>query len=155
MEVTQANSFANTNLWGNYALCASTTGPVCMEYMTPELNGVSVTDIVVIQRHILGISSFDNVTPERLAAAKYVASDVNHDGSIDSDDIDAIRSALLGIVSLPGNNMTFVPGVDLVLPVVQDTWGLSFLQNSCRNNASYHMTRYAIKMGDASFNAVY
>ena len=150
VDVTQGTWFASTNAWGNYALCASTTGPVCMDYTTPQTNGVSVFDLVIIQRHILGITPFDLSTDNGLR--QMVASDVNHDGVIDGDDITAIQSAILMVSPLPGNNVTFVPIVDLVAGVVGDPWGLAFLQNNCRNNASYHMTRRAIKMGDASGN---
>lgn len=153
VKVTQANWTAYTNTLGNYALCSSTTGPVCMNYNTSQLNGVSTLDLVHIQRHILNIAPFDNIIPESDAARRYVAADVDHNGVIDGNDITAIQQLILGItITLPGNNVTFVPEVDLVLPMVTDPWGLSFLQNNCRNNAPYHMDRYAVKMGDVSGN---
>lgn len=153
VKVTQANWTAYTNVLGNYALCKSTTGPVCMSYNTSQLNGVSTLDLVHIQRHILNIVPFDNILPESDAARRYVAADVDHNGVIDANDITAIQQLILGITtSLPGNNVTFVPEGDLVLAFVTDPWGLSFLQNNCRNNASYHMKRYAVKMGDVSGN---
>lgn len=150
VNVRQANWSANTNSWGNYALCASTTGPVCMRYNTPELNGVSALDLVYISRHIQGIQPFNLNTDNGLR--QMVASDVDHNGIINQADINAIRATILQISSLPGNNVTFVPNGDLTASVVGDSYGLAFLQNNCRNNASYHMTRRAIKMGDASGN---
>ncbi len=149
VKVTQANWFASTNAWGNYALCASTTGPVCMAYTTSETNGVSGLDIIHIRRHILNIAPFDNMSD---GVRRYVAADVNHDGLIDDNDVTAIQQTILAVSPLPGNNMTFVPNVDMDFAVVTDPYGLSFLQNNCRNNASYHMTRRAIKMGDVSGN---
>lgn len=153
--VTNGNATSPTNSNGYYIVNTANTGTnqVCMNYNTAALNGVSTLDLVIIQRHILGISPFENVVDATDAARRYVASDVNHDGSIDSDDIDAIRETILGITTaLPGNNMTFVPEGDMDLALVTDPWGLSFLQNNCRNNASYHMNRYAVKMGDVSGN---
>lgn len=150
VQVTQANWSANTNLGGNYGLCSSASGAVCMNYNTSQTNGVSGLDIIIIRRHILGIAPFNLTTDNGLR--QMVASDVDHNGVINDNDITAIQNAILQVSSLPGNNVTFVPIIDLVQGVVGDPWGLAFLQNNCRNNASYHMNRRAIKMGDASGN---
>ncbi|MBL4648276.1 MAG: hypothetical protein JKY03_00995, partial [Aureispira sp.] len=110
VNVTNGSATSSTTSSGYYIVNTATSGSnaVCMDYTTAELNGVSTLDLVLIQRHILGIAPFDNITPESDAARRYVASDLNHDGTIDSDDIDAIRATILGSAPLPGNNMTFV-----------------------------------------------
>ena len=52
------------------------------------LNGISVLDIVLIQKHILGLKPFD--TPHN-----YIAADVNDNGKVNGVDIVQIRKALL------------------------------------------------------------
>ncbi len=51
---------------------------------------VSTLDILLIQRHILGQQSFDNIY-------KYIAADVNSSGTITSADLIGIRRVILGI----------------------------------------------------------
>lgn len=54
------------------------------------LNGVSTIDIVMIQRHILGLETF--VDPYQL-----IASDANNDGNISASDLTEIRRVILGV----------------------------------------------------------
>ncbi|MCB9308755.1 MAG: hypothetical protein H6567_01690 [Lewinellaceae bacterium] len=54
------------------------------------LNGVSTLDLVMIQRHILGIESFDQWN-------QYIAADVNKDNKVSVSDISELRKMLLGI----------------------------------------------------------
>ncbi len=60
------------------------------EYHSSYIDGVSTLDIVLIQKHILGISKF--TTPE-----KFIAADINFSKSITAADILIIRKAILGI----------------------------------------------------------
>jgi len=70
--------------------------------ITPEknidhLNGVSTLDLVMIQRHILGISKLNS-------AYKYVAADINNDKNITASDLVELRKLILGIYAeLPKN----------------------------------------------------
>ncbi len=52
------------------------------------LNGISVLDIVLIQKHILGLKPFES-------AYQYIAADVNDNGKVNGIDIVQIRKALL------------------------------------------------------------
>ena len=70
--------------------------------ITPEkdmnpLNGVSTFDLVLISKHILGITQFD--TPY-----KYIAADVNKSGSITAFDMVQLRQLILNITSEFPNN---------------------------------------------------
>ncbi|MDX1685144.1 MAG: T9SS type A sorting domain-containing protein [Saprospiraceae bacterium] len=56
------------------------------------LNGVSTSDIVYIQRHLLGLQEFDH----RLL---YVAADVNNTQSVSAGDISTLRKLILGLIS--------------------------------------------------------
>jgi hypothetical protein len=62
------------------------------------LNGVSTLDLVMIQRHILGIQAL--ATPYKLIAA-----DVNNDGKVSASDLTELRKLILGIYNeLPNNS---------------------------------------------------
>jgi hypothetical protein len=62
------------------------------------LNGVSTLDLVMIQRHILGIEKLN--TP-----AKLIAADVNNDKKISASDLTELRKLILGVINeFPSNN---------------------------------------------------
>ena len=64
------------------------------------LNGVSVLDLVLIQRHILGIKKI--TSPYKLIAA-----DVNNDKKISTADLILLRKAILGNVNAFSNNTSW------------------------------------------------
>ena len=53
-------------------------------------NGVSTLDLILIQRHILGISTFEN-------PYQYIAADINNSQSLTSTDLLVLRKVILGI----------------------------------------------------------
>jgi len=61
------------------------------------LNGVSTFDLVLISKHILGITTFDS-------PYKYVAADVNKSGSITAFDMVQLRQLILNINTEFSNN---------------------------------------------------
>jgi len=69
------------------------------------LNGVTTLDLVMIQRHILGLQTLDS--PYKLLAA-----DINNSRSISASDLIALRKVILGISDKFDNNTSwrFVPG---------------------------------------------
>ncbi|WP_235296150.1 HYR domain-containing protein [Portibacter marinus] len=79
-------------------------------------NGVSTTDLVLIQRHILGIETFES--PYKLLAA-----DVNRSANVSASDIITIRKLLLGITNeFPGGkSWSFVPDNHIFLDP-SDPW---------------------------------
>ena len=61
------------------------------------MNGVSTLDLVMIQRHILGLAPLESVY-------KRIAADINNDEKISSSDLLALRKMILGInTSFPNN----------------------------------------------------
>lgn len=56
------------------------------------LDGVSTLDLVMIQRHILGLESFDD-------AYNVVASDINNDEKVSASDLLVLRKLILGIIT--------------------------------------------------------
>lgn len=84
--------------------------PMYMDYTVfPEkdddlLNGVSTADLIQIQRHILGISTFSD--PMDL-----LAGDINRSGHISAKDLTELRKAILGLNQRFPNNKSwrFIP----------------------------------------------
>jgi len=73
------------------------------------LNGISTLDLVLIQRHILGIESLDS-------PYKMIAADINADNKINGQDLIELRKLILGIYSeLPQNQSWVVVDADQTL----------------------------------------
>ncbi|MFZ1751105.1 MAG: dockerin type I domain-containing protein, partial [Saprospiraceae bacterium] len=85
-------SFAQMSTGGNYEVIPSKSGD--------DLNGVSTLDIVMIQRHVLGLEKFIN--PYQLIAA-----DVNNNGSITAADLTEMRKLVLGLIPGFTNNTSW------------------------------------------------
>jgi hypothetical protein len=64
------------------------------------LNGVSTLDLILMQRHILGLEDFD-------VARKYVAGDINLDTKVTASDIVALRKLILGITNKFGHEKSW------------------------------------------------
>ena len=67
-----------------------------------DLNGVSVTDIIKIRRHLAALETFDS-------PFKYLATDVNASGSVSVTDIIKIRRYLAGLEDLASGDWSLVP----------------------------------------------
>lgn len=61
------------------------------------LNGVTTLDLVMIQRHILGIESLNS-------PYKYIAADINNSSNISASDLSELRKVILGIKDGFNNN---------------------------------------------------
>lgn len=62
------------------------------------MNGVSTLDLVMMQRHILGLAPFHN-------GYKMVAADVNNDSKVSASDMVVLRKLILGLITeLPNND---------------------------------------------------
>ena len=141
-----------TSADGHYQFVLSMGGDYTI---TPEkdmnpLNGVSTFDLVLISKHILGISQFD--TPY-----KYIAADVNKSGSITAFDMVQLRQLILNITSEFPNNDSwrFVEGgyeFTSANPAAE-----SFNEFMSINNLSADMPNMdftAVKVGDVNGNAL-
>ncbi|RMG84972.1 MAG: HYR domain-containing protein [Bacteroidetes bacterium] len=104
------NSPAGFNLSMNADGSYSTQLPAGQDYtISPlkddnPLNGVSTYDLVLISKHILGVSPLDS-------PYKLIAADVNHSGSVTTFDLVALRKVILFIETEFPNNTSwrFVP----------------------------------------------
>jgi len=123
--------------------------------ITPEkdinpLNGVSTFDLVLISKHILGITTFD--TPY-----KYIAADVNKSGTITAFDMVQLRQLILNITSEFPNNSSwrFVEGSYAFSS--NNAAAENFNEFVSINNLDHDMENMdftAVKVGDVNGNAV-
>jgi hypothetical protein len=93
MKVTTGNNglyaFENMSTGGTYV--------VMPEKNDDPLNGLSTLDLVLIQRHILGLSKLQS-------PYKLIAADINKDGKITSTDLTELRKLILGVSATFVNN---------------------------------------------------
>jgi len=95
LSMTDANGiygFANMPTGGNYQLVP--------EKDNDHLNGVSTIDIVMIQRHILGLAPLNSVY-------KLIAADINNSEKITASDLVDLRKVILGINTHFPNNTSW------------------------------------------------
>lgn len=99
---------ANTNDNGTYNITQLPKGngyKVIAQKNDDVTNGVSTLDLVLIQRHILGLQELDS-------PYKLIASDVNNDGLIKASDLLSLRKVILGVkTQFPNGQMSwrFIP----------------------------------------------
>ncbi len=113
------------------------------------INGVSTIDLILIQKHVLGLSTLDS-------PYKIIAADVNNSGNISTLDIVSVRKVILGIQREFTNNENwrFVPAsyvfTDPLNPFAEEfPEGLDFNVLSQDLNLEY----IAIKTGDVNNTA--
>jgi len=120
--------------------------------MTPDkdgddLNGVSTLDLVLIQKHILGLKPITN--PYMLLAAN-----ANTDNKVSASDILALRKLILGESSDIGKSWRFMPkNYQFVNPV--NPYGET-VPSSASINPKENTTVdfYGIKIGDMNFSLI-
>jgi hypothetical protein len=117
---------------------------------TDHLNGVTTIDLVLIQRHILGLDKMDS-------PYKVIASDINKDGVVSATDLLALRKAILGITqNFPGNQSwrfvdkaySFIDSVNPLTEQFTETYNVANLLN----NMSVDFV--GIKTGDVNATVV-
>jgi hypothetical protein len=114
-----------------------------------DLNGVSTLDLVMIQRHILGLEKLG--TPYKMIAA-----DVNNSGSITASDLTELRKLILGLTPEFPNNTSwrffdaahkFVDPFDPWRGALSETYAIENLSNSM------DLSFIGVKIGDVNGNA--
>ncbi|MBK6858805.1 MAG: T9SS type A sorting domain-containing protein [Saprospiraceae bacterium] len=133
-------SFSNLTKGADYQIKAS--------YNQNHINGVSTQDIVMIQKHILGIQLFDN-------AYKYIAADANNSNTITAADIAEIRKLILGITNQFTKNESwrFVPK-QTVFNDPNNPWPYTEqIKHQELLTSKANDDFYAVKIGDLSGNA--
>jgi hypothetical protein len=90
----------NDGLYNFYNLAENKQYELRPEYDGDLLNGVSTLDLVLIQRHILGVSKLNS-------PYKVIAADVNNSSTVSAADLVALRKAILGIETKFVNNKSW------------------------------------------------
>ncbi len=111
------------------------------------LNGVSTFDLVLISKHILGISPLSS-------PYKLIAADINNSGTITTFDIVELRKLILFInTEFPHNTSWRFIDADFTFPLSNDPFSSTFpefysINNLSENKMDVHFT--GIKIGDVN-----
>ncbi len=131
--------------------------PIAVNYtLTPvkdndPLNGVSTFDLVLINKHILGLEPFTS-------PYQFIAADVNNSRSVTTYDILELRKLILGIYTdLPGNTSWRFVDRDYQFPDPGNPWKEVFPESKSVWNFQNHRMKddfVAIKVGDLNNTAI-
>jgi hypothetical protein len=141
-----------TNVAGNFTVKAPMHNSYVVEPFRNDnaANGVSTLDILLIQRHILGIENLSS-------AYKLIAADANKTGTITAADLVEIRKVILGKADMFAGNTSwrFVP-TDYVFANPANAPAETFPESRVINPLSGNMVNenfYGIKIGDVNGSA--
>lgn len=145
--------FTMTNTDGSYAFPKMKTGGtyklMADKNEENKLNGITTLDIVLIQKHILGIEPFES-------PYKQIAADVNNDGKINGSDLISLRKLILGKTVAFENNKDW-RFVDAAYKFVNPTNPLNekFVEEYKINklNSDMKVDFVSIKVGDLNNTA--
>ncbi len=154
IESNELEEFPKTQTTGNngqYAFASTPEGfnyTISVDKNDNHLNGVSTLDLVLMQKHILGIEEFTT-------AYKTIAADANNDGRISALDLIALRELILGRDLELANNTSwrFTPANQSIfdvtnpLPFTESIELLDLSENSLEEDF------IGIKIGDVNGNA--
>ena len=113
-----------------------------------HLNGVSTLDLVMIQRHILGIAPLNS-------AYKMIAADINNNEQITASDLVALRKVILGVdVSFPDNTSWRFIDAEYEFANEANPWESPFAEvyNIEGLNEDMQIDFVAVKVGDVNGN---
>ncbi|MFT4533533.1 MAG: subtilisin-like proprotein convertase family protein, partial [Saprospiraceae bacterium] len=111
-------------------------------------NGVSTLDLVMIQRHILGLAEFDS-------PYKMVAGDINSDEKLKASDLVELRKLILGVIlELPNNGSWRFIDQDQTFTNILDPWPLiESIELETTADEMMNNDFVSVKIGDVSGNA--
>lgn len=136
---------------GNYAFPSVTAGQdytLSADFDGRYDDGISTLDLVLMQRHILGLSPLNN--PYRAIAA-----DVNGSESITGADVVVLRKLILGVtVDMAGNDSWLFVDADKSYGDNNNPWPVSYLAAMLDLTGNAVKDLVAIKVGDLNGSAV-
>ncbi|NND93569.1 MAG: T9SS type A sorting domain-containing protein, partial [Flavobacteriales bacterium] len=113
-----------------------------------HLNGVSTADLVLMQRHVLGIAPLTS-------SYKIIAADANNDTAIDTRDMLHVSRLILGIYDeLPSNTSWRFVAKDHTFANPTQPWGFPEAIDFADLSADAQADFIGIKIGDLSGNAL-
>ncbi|MEE9372659.1 MAG: T9SS type A sorting domain-containing protein [Saprospiraceae bacterium] len=141
-----------TNVSGDYAF--SNVATLYDYILTSEknddyLNGVSTLDLVLIQKHVLGLETLPS-------AYKVIAADVNNDAKVSAIDLIELRKLILGVYTeLPRNDSWRFVDANQTFKTPANPWPfVESLTIRTLNHNVNDMDFIGVKIGDVSGNAV-
>ena len=133
--------FSDLNMYSNYNMTVAKYDNV--------INGVSTLDLILIQRHILGIRTFES-------PYQYIAADANNSESISASDLVVLRKLILGLISeLPNNSSWRFIDKNFEFSNPKHPW--PFDEGKGISTEDYDMNTndfVGVKIGDVDLNAV-
>ncbi|MBT8189332.1 MAG: T9SS type A sorting domain-containing protein, partial [Bacteroidia bacterium] len=117
---------------------------------TEYLNGVSTLDLIVIQRHILGLEYLDS-------PYKLIAADINNSADVSSIDLIELRKLVLGVYeTLPENSSWRFVDAEYQFPDNYNPWLESMPENYVIDDLQSDMNIdfIGVKIGDVNGSAI-
>ncbi len=113
-------------------------------------NGVNTVDLILIQRHILGLNRFDS-------PYKVIAADTDNDNRITGADLVELRKLILGVTStFPNGQLSWrIPVKDQLF--VNENNPFPYAEDITINNLGENVTNQdfvAVKIGDVNYSSV-
>jgi len=148
---TEATDYKMTDVEGSYAFNSEMSGDymISAEKNDDYLNGISTADIILIQRHILSIKSFED--PHQTIAA-----DVSGDERVTSLDLVELRKLILGrSIEFSGKKSWRFVSKNQQISDAREPWPLD--ENVMIDHLDYNQLNndfVAIKLGDVNGNAI-
>ncbi len=137
---------------GDYAFNSNPNGlsyEISASKDVDHLNGVSTLDLVLIQRHILGLATLDS-------PYKLIAADINADNDIKASDLTSLRKAVLGVTTnFPGNESWRFPDAAQTLTMETPLENVDYVIDIAA--LQVHMDEndfVGVKIGDVSGDAL-
>jgi len=153
IEINEGNWSQTTDINGFYSIELPSEGDYTIAPILDAhtSNGVTTYDLVLIQRHILGISLLDS-------PYKLIAADANNSGSISTLDLVSIRKVILQMEDhFPNNTSWRFVDAEYIFPIPELPWNEAFPEVLNFNNFSaddLFADFIAIKIGDVNGTAV-
>ena len=149
---SEFNNFSMTDASGNYAFNSVTSGNYVLKASMDDqvLNGVSTLDLVLIQRHVLGLATLDS-------PYKIIAADADNSGTVTAIDLLTLRKLILGVSNeFPNGQLSWrfpiqnQPFTDAFKPFPYEESVEIFSLTSDMNDQNF----MGVKIGDVNLSAV-
>lgn len=138
---------------GNYVVSNLTSGldyTITPQYDEDHLNGVTTFDLVLISKHILGVTPLGS-------PYKIIAADANKSGTVTTFDLVEIRKLILFInTEFPNNTSWRFVDKNFVFPNANNPWATTFPEVINLNDVTDQMLNnnfVAVKIGDVNGSA--
>jgi hypothetical protein len=141
-----------TSVEGKYAFGSNpaySTYEITAKKDDDYLNGVTTLDLVLIQKHVLGIEALDS-------PYKVIAADINSDANVSAIDLVELRKLILGVYNtLPSNDSwRFVDAAETFADANDPFPFTEALNIAELNGDALNQDFLGIKIGDVSGNAI-